>query len=220
MNTVSTNQQHSQDQKGFHRLWILLPTYFTSFNFSIKQICWLLNFICRYIPLKQWAFDDSHSPKYQKFKIDELPLITDFRQDWTYKDLIPYFQERYGKKIMPVRHRSVCDIPKHCCCPRCGAPASYLYKNNGSKEQLLCKVCDAKFSQQDNRFSKQHSLRCPHCGHSLVAKKTASTLYSINVLTPNALTTSISLKRWSSKIWAGTTAKTNISYTTSTASLR
>lgn len=72
---------------------------------------------------------------------------------------------------MPVRRRSECDIPKHCCCPRCGAPASYLYKNNGSKEQLLCKVCDAKFSQQDNRFSKQHSLRCPHCRHSLVAKK-------------------------------------------------
>lgn len=72
---------------------------------------------------------------------------------------------------MPVRRRSACDIPKHCCCPRCGAPASYLYKNNGSKEQLLCKVCDAKFSQQDNRFSKLHSLRCPHCGHSLVAKK-------------------------------------------------
>lgn len=140
-------------------------------QFQHKQICWLLNFICRYIPLKQWAFDDSHSPKYQKFKIDELPRIVSFRQDWTYKDLIPYFQERYGKKIMPVRRRSVCDIPKHCCCPRCGAPASYLYKNNGSKEQLLCKVCDAKFSRQDNRFSKLHSLRCPHCSHSLVAKK-------------------------------------------------
>ncbi|MFQ9703496.1 MAG: hypothetical protein ACLR0U_17485 [Enterocloster clostridioformis] len=37
-----------------------------------RQNCWLINFICRYIPLKQWAFDDSHSPKYQKFKIDEL----------------------------------------------------------------------------------------------------------------------------------------------------
>ena len=42
-----------------------------------QQNCWLINFICRYIPLKQWAFDDSHSPKYQKFKIDELPLVSD-----------------------------------------------------------------------------------------------------------------------------------------------
>ena len=67
-------------------------------QYQHKQICWLLNFICRYIPLKQWAFDDSHSPKYQKFKIDELPLITDFRQDWTYKDLIPYYEKTFGKK--------------------------------------------------------------------------------------------------------------------------
>ena len=40
-----------------------------------QQNCWLINFICRYIPLKQWAFDDSHSPRYQKFKVDQLPKI-------------------------------------------------------------------------------------------------------------------------------------------------
>ena len=47
-------------------------------QYQHKQICWLLNFICRYIPLKQWAFDDSYSPKYQKFKIDKLPVIKTF----------------------------------------------------------------------------------------------------------------------------------------------
>ena len=31
-------------------------------QYQHKQICWLLNFICRYIPLKQWAFDDSCTP--------------------------------------------------------------------------------------------------------------------------------------------------------------
>lgn len=51
-----------------------------------RQNCWLINFICRYIPLKQRAFDGPiPQKKYQKFKIDELPLITDFRLDWTYK---------------------------------------------------------------------------------------------------------------------------------------
>lgn len=85
-------------------------------QYQHQQICWLLNFICRYIPLKQWAFDDSHSPKYQKFKIDSLPLITDFRQDWTYKELIPYYEKRYGKKIRPISRRSECDIPDSCTC--------------------------------------------------------------------------------------------------------
>lgn len=135
-----------------------------------QQNCWLLNFICRYIPLRQWAFDDSHSPKYQKYKIDELPLITDFRQEWNYKDLIPYFEKRYGKKIRPVSRRSECDIPDDCTCPRCDAPKPYLYKNNGSKGQILCKICDAKFSQQDSRFSMV-KLRCPHCGHALSPRR-------------------------------------------------
>ncbi len=131
----------------------------------------LLNFICRYIPLKQWAFDDSHSPKYQKYRIDELPKIQPFNQDWTYKELLPYWNKRYGKLVKPVSRRSDCDIPESCSCPRCQAPSIYLYKNNGSKGQLLCKVCDARFSQDEgNRFSSLN-LRCPHCGHSLVHKK-------------------------------------------------
>ena len=139
-------------------------------QYLYQQNCWLINFICRYIPLKQWAFDDSHSPKYQKFKIDQLPLITDFRQDWTYKDLIPYFEKRYGKTVTPIHRHSECNISDDCCCPRCGAPKIYLYKNNGSKGQLLCKVCDARFSPTESRYSSV-KLRCPHCGNTLVPKK-------------------------------------------------
>lgn len=139
-------------------------------QYLYQQNCWLILFICKYIPLKQWAFDDSHSPKYQKFKIDELPLVTDFRQDWTYKELIPYYEKRYGKKFRPVSRRSECDIPDDCSCPRCNAPKPFLYRNNGSKGQLLCKVCAARFSPADSRFSSI-KLRCPHCGHSLIHKK-------------------------------------------------
>jgi len=136
-----------------------------------QQNCWLINFICRYIPLKQWAFDDSHSPKYQKFKIDELPLIQPYAQDWTYKELIPYWQKRYGRLIRPVARRKECDIPEECTCPRCKAPSNYLYRNNGSKGQLLCKVCSARFSPEEgNRFSSLN-LRCPYCGRSLEHKK-------------------------------------------------
>lgn len=136
-----------------------------------KTICWLFHLLCRYIPLKQWAFDDSHSPRYQKFKIDALPKIQPYSQDWSYKELLPYWQKRYGRSVSPVSRRTDHDIPEHCSCPRCSAPSIYLYKNNGSKGQLLCKVCSARFSQTvTNRFSSLN-LRCPHCGHSLVQKK-------------------------------------------------
>ena len=139
-------------------------------QYLYQQNCWLLSFICRYVPLKQWSFDDSHSPKYQKFKVDELPRIADLCQDWTYKGLIPYYEERYGKKIRPISRRSDCDISKDCSCPRYDAPMPFLYKNNGSKKQLLCKICSATFLPDEGGFSAA-KLQCPHCGRALTPKK-------------------------------------------------
>lgn len=136
-----------------------------------QQNRWLLNFICRYIPLKQWAFDDSHSPKYQKFKIDKLPKIIYHQQDWNWKDLNSYYEWKYGKPIKPINRRSECNIPEYCTCPSCKAPQPYLYRNNGKAGQLMCKICDTKFSPYENRFSKTHSLKCPYCSHSLSPKK-------------------------------------------------
>jgi len=44
-----------------------------------------ISFICKYTPLKQWAYEDSHSPKHQKFKVDELSRIKTFiKQDWQF----------------------------------------------------------------------------------------------------------------------------------------
>ena len=81
-------------------------------KYQHKIICRLLNFICRYIPLKQWAFDDSHSPKYQKYKVDMLPRIISVEQEWNWQDLISYYKKRYGKSLKPVfRHSTKCDIP-------------------------------------------------------------------------------------------------------------
>ena len=137
-----------------------------------QQNCWLINFICRYIPLKQWAYDDSRSPGYQKLKIDALPLILNV-EPWDYKDLMAYYAWRYKddyKPIKPVKRRSECDIDDDCKCPRCNAPKIYLYKNNGSKGQIMCKVCQTRFSPVENRhFSLK--LRCPHCMHALTPKK-------------------------------------------------
>lgn len=139
-----------------------------------QTISWLLNFICRYIPLRQWAFDDSHSPKYQKYKVDELPRIISFAHDWDWKDLISYYKKRYDKTLKPVfRHNGKCTVPESCTCPQCQAPFQYLSWNDGKKRsQLRCKVCQSHFSPtDDNRFSKTSALRCPHCGHTLVKIK-------------------------------------------------
>ena len=144
--------------------------YLLSFiQYQHQQICWLLNFICRYIPLKQWAFDDSHSPKYQKFKVDELPVIKTFiKQDWQF--LLEYYLWKYHKHLKPVQRRNGKSIPVDTVCPLCGAPHHFIYDNNGGNGQYQCKICGQTFSSGDSVTDPMRFL-CPHCGHTLVPKK-------------------------------------------------
>lgn len=138
-------------------------------QYLYQQNRWLLNFICRYIPLKQWAFDDSHSPKYQKFKIDKLPVIKTFiRQDWQF--LLEYYQWKYGKPVKPVQRRNGKSIPEDTVCPLCGAPHHYIYDNNGGNGQYQCKVCGQTFCSGEI-VTTPFRLTCPHCGNTLVSKK-------------------------------------------------
>ena len=90
-------------------------------QYLYQQNCWLITFICKYIPLKQWDFDDSHSPKYKKLKTDELPEMEIHHNDWDWQLLIPYYEFKYLKKIKPVSRRKECDIPEDCKCPCCNA---------------------------------------------------------------------------------------------------
>ncbi len=138
-------------------------------QYQNQQIRWLVLFISKYIPLGQWAHDDVHSPKYQKFKTDKLPVIIPFiKQDWQF--LLAYFEWRYKEKLKPVQRRNGKTIPEDVSCPLCGATHHYLYDNNGGNGQYLCKVCQQTFVTGD-RVTKQLKLKCPYCGHSLVPKK-------------------------------------------------
>jgi len=131
----------------------------------------LVKMFSLYPAVRQRRFDDSRSPKYQKFKTDILPRFQYLNDDWDWKSLVECYQKHYGKSIHPVKRRGECCIPKGTVCPHCGAPMEYLYQNNGSKGQLLCSVCGTRFSPDRNRYHKDYILRCPYCGHALVAVK-------------------------------------------------
>lgn len=134
-----------------------------------KNLGWLLNFVARYIPLKQWAYEDTHSPKYQKFRVDEPPLITPFvKQDWEF--LIEYYKWKYGKLLKPVKLRSGKAVPEGTVCPVCGAPHQYLYDNTGGRGEYRCKVCGKTFVT-GAYTGKEIKLKCPFCKHSLVPVK-------------------------------------------------
>lgn len=138
-------------------------------QYQHQQICWLLNFICRYIPLKQWSFDDSNSPNYQRFKIDKLPIVKPFiKQDWQF--LLKYYKWKYGKEVKPVQRRNGKSIPENTVCPICGAPHHYIYDNNGGNGQYQCKICGQTFSSAEYVTAPLRFI-CPHCNHSLEPKK-------------------------------------------------
>lgn len=145
-------------------------TYLLLYNqYLLKQIAELTLFIAKYIPLKQWAFDDSQSPNYQKFKTDKLPIIKRFeKQDFSF--LLEYYLWKYGKALKPVQRRNGKNIPEDTICPLCGAPHHYMYDNNGGKGQFQCKICGQTFITGE-QVTSPLVLICPYCGHALTPKK-------------------------------------------------
>ena len=88
-------------------------------NYLYQMNCSLILLLCKFIPLKQWAHDDTHSPKYQKFKTDRLPAIKPFyKQDWQF--LLQYYEWKYQKKLRPVQRRNGKTVPEDVVCPLCG----------------------------------------------------------------------------------------------------
>lgn len=147
----------------------IIQYFLSTIQYLYQQNCWLIWFICRYIPLRQWAFDDSHSPKYQKHQIDKLPVIKPFfKQDWQF--LLEYYLWKDGKPLRPVQRRNGRTIPEDTICPLCGAPHQYIYDNNGGKGQFQCKVCGQTFVTGE-QVSSSIRFICPYCGHTLVPKK-------------------------------------------------
>ena len=101
-----------------------------------KQIYWILSFICRSILFKQWTFDHSHSPNYQKFKIDKLPIIKPYiRQDWQF--LLEYYQWKYSKPGEPVQRHNGKSILEDTFSPLCGAFYHFIYDNNWKRSSVL-----------------------------------------------------------------------------------
>lgn len=134
-------------------------------QYQTQQIRWLVLFISKHIPLGQWAFDDTHSPRYQKFKTDQLPVIAPFfKHDWQF--LLAYYEWKYQKKLKPVQRRNGKTISDELVCPLCGATHHYLYDNNGGNGQFQCKICGQTFITGE-QVAKPLKLKCPHCGHAL-----------------------------------------------------
>ena len=82
----NVSDQTQQNTKGKSLLMDNIILYLlTIIQEQHQQICWLILFICRYIPLKQWLMTKLHSPQnIRKFLTDKLPHHQNpsSKQDW------------------------------------------------------------------------------------------------------------------------------------------
>lgn len=133
-----------------------------------NQIKYLLIFIAKNIPLISKP-SDWNSPKYNKLKVDKLPVIK-VPEKKNHKLLIAQFLKDNGKPLKPINHRGKNFVSTNVHCPCCNAPSEYIYDNTGGRGQFWCKVCDAHFNRQ-NYIATPIELHCPHCGNALTLAK-------------------------------------------------
>lgn len=114
-------------------------------------------------------FREKH-PHYRDFYVDpqapltEPPSVVEPTLDW--KQLLAQHQKTYGKPLAPVRRQGGGKVPKQCRCQHCGAPADFLYLNDGRQaSQLRCKLC-SRLSQIAPRDRKT-VYWCPYCHGAL-----------------------------------------------------
>ena len=148
----------------------IIPLLLAHIQVLNNQIYSLLIFIAKNIPLRSKP-SDWNSPKYNKLKIDKLPIIkvNPALEKKNYKKLIAQYSLNTGKVLKPISRRGNSSVPSEIHCPCCNAPSEYIYDNTGGRGQFNCKVCDNHFNEQ-TRIFKPIELRCPYCNSVLWLK--------------------------------------------------
>lgn len=119
-------------------------------------------------------FREKH-PNYRKYTVDTTPPLTEPAdaqpstavENW--RDLVSRYRCETGREPKPVlrRRNSVCP-PAGSRCEHCGAPAEWLYVNDGRKcTQLLCKLCNRLCPVRRVRHSANGPFWCPFCGSAM-----------------------------------------------------
>ena len=152
-------------------MYTIIPLLLAHIQELNKQISFLFKFIVKNIPLNLEKSKDNslYSPKYNKLKVDSLPIIK-VHEKKDYKLLLQQYLTEHDKPLKPIKSRGKHPVPSDVHCPCCNAPHEYIYDNTGGRGQFLCKVCDTHFNRQ-NYMDNPSELCCPHCGKALELKK-------------------------------------------------
>ena len=150
-------------------MYTIIPYLLAHIQELNKQILFLFNFIVKNIPIKSKRYD-CYSPKYNKLKVDKMPIINPPADKKNYKVLLEDYFKINDKVLKPVKHRGKNTVHSSIICPCCDAPSDYIYDNTGGRGQFLCKVCNTHFNK-NNYASLHFDFLCPYCAKPLSTKK-------------------------------------------------
>ena len=93
-------------------MYTIIPLLLAHIQELNNQILFLFNFIVKNIPLKFKEKDDYlFSPKYNKLKVDKLPIIhVPKKKD--YKRLLNQYLKEHDKPLKPIKSRSKNPVPE------------------------------------------------------------------------------------------------------------
>ena len=99
-------------------MYTIIPLLLAHIQELNKQILFLFNFIVKNIPLNlEKSKDDSlFSPKYNKLKVDKLPLIK-VPEKKDYKQLLNQYLKEHDKPLKPIKSRGKNPVPNDVHCP-------------------------------------------------------------------------------------------------------
>lgn len=76
-------------------------------------------------------YDEPVRKEYRKLQVDSMPVVESFER-LDYLQLLKEYFAEHGKPLKPVSRRKGClPVSEDILCPKCGAPHSYIYRNNG-----------------------------------------------------------------------------------------
>ena len=114
-------------------------------------------------------------PHYRNFRVDMVRPLTEApepkksSQSLNWKKLKAEYELATGKTLSVVRrHKNSILPPSDCICEHCGAPARYLYLNDGKKgSQVRCKICSQLSPTHRTRTESCAKYFCPYCGNAM-----------------------------------------------------
>ena len=110
-------------------------------------------------------------PHYRVFRVDTIPPLPapkkpEPQKNW--QEIKKNKELKTGKVINPVKNRSDKKLPPGCKCTECGAPAKYLYINNGNlNSQVKCKICGKTGPSHGKKRETKAKHYCPYCSCAL-----------------------------------------------------